>query len=98
MTPAWPTAITTWPACTRRSASRSMRFDISASIAASWALRTIDPPLTPHGDLGWHLRLQLSRVERQLLSREPAHCSHAGLLCGALRLGRDQLHLLSNAE
>src|SRR5262249_3400836 len=45
-----------------------------------------------------HLRLQLPRMARHVLSREVPHGQDARLLCRALPHGRGQLHLLPDAN
>src|SRR5215211_853893 len=49
-------------------------------------------------DLDRHLRLQLSRMEGELLSRGSRGGEDAAVLCGAVFHRRDQLHVLPDAE
>src|SRR5690606_27387918 len=51
-----------------------------------------------HGYLGRHVRLQLSRMEGDLLPGEDRGREHAALLRATLPDGRDQLHLLTDAQ
>src|SRR5262245_3020070 len=48
--------------------------------------------------LDWHVRLQLPRVERQLLSTGSASSEDAAVLRGSVPNRRDQLYVLSDAE
>src|SRR5262245_33640072 len=48
--------------------------------------------------LGGHVRLQLSRVEGELLSVRSSRGEDAAVLRGAFSDGRDQLHVLPHAE
>src|SRR4051812_11526540 len=54
--------------------------------------------LTLPNDLGGHVRLQLCRMEGQLLSGHAAGGEDAPVLRGAIFNRRDQLHLLSHAD
>src|SRR5690606_1648156 len=75
-----------------RWANRSTRLGTSATIE-SWSTPGIE-----HGDLGRHVRLQLSRMEGKFLSGEDRRREHAAVLRAALSDGRDQLHVLSDAQ
>src|SRR5215510_6130784 len=54
--------------------------------------------LTLPNDLGGHVRLQLPRMEGQLLSRHAAGGEDAAVLRGTVFHGRDQLHVLPRAQ
>src|SRR4029453_16304431 len=49
-------------------------------------------------DLGWHVRLQLPRVEGELLSRRSRDGEDAAVLFGAVSNRENQLHLLPDAQ
>src|SRR4026207_1732249 len=68
-----------------------------------WETKSHDRPryrLTDHGfsSSDRNVRVQLSRVARDLLSREVQYHQDARVLCGAFSDGRNQLHLLSDSN
>src|SRR4029077_19039829 len=96
--PIWRTVTTTSRGSTKRWVSRSTPSGTSVNTGACWAATAADSVGQAHEDVGRHLRVQLPRMEGQLLSAQAAGGEDAAVLRRALHDRRDQLHLLSHAE
>ena len=92
-----PTVTTISRGCTNRWGSPSTPSGTSGNTGACWAATAADAR-GAHANLGRHVRVQLPRVEGQLLSAEAAGGEDAGVLRAGVQHRRGQLHLLPHAQ